>query len=287
MPDPGRFVEVADLVFVARYRQWDVSVGLVVGRTDAVIVDTRASRTQGGDLLEDIRRLGLGVEVTQVVNTHVHFDHTFGNVAFQDATVHAHDNVAAGLVSASAGIKELIRGDLQDAPEYGYTVADLREVLTTQVRGPDRTFADTATLDLGGRSVELVYAGRGHTDGDIAIRVSDAQVVFIGDLVEESAPPSFGDDSWPLDWPETLLRLTVDVSAEAVVVPGHGRRVDGTFVRRQCAEIDTVAALIRERHAGGMALADALREPDSRLPYPLEHLESAFARGYAELDHVG
>src|SRR3954449_3624139 len=81
------FVEVADRVFVARYPQWDVNVGLVLGRDGAVGVGTRASDVQGSQVLDDVRRLGGDITVQHVVNTHVHFDHTFGNHAF------AHDNV--------------------------------------------------------------------------------------------------------------------------------------------------------------------------------------------------
>lgn len=276
------FIEIADRVFLARYRQWDVGVGLVVGDDRALVVDTRASAGQGAEILGDVRRLGLGVAVTQVVNTHVHFDHTFGNTAFEGAMIHAHANVARNLPPASDRIKALIREDPQGAPEYGYTAQDLLDVLDTSLRPPDTTFATTQALDLGGRAVLLGYAGRGHTDGDIRIVVPDAAVAFLGDLVEESAPPSFGEDSWPLDWPETLGGHLRELD-DAVVVPGHGRPVDTGFVARQHDEITAVATVIRERCAAGLPLKEASREPDSRLPYPLKRLESAFARGYAQL----
>src|SRR6187549_970378 len=88
LPSVARgFVEVADRVFVARYPQWDVNVGLVLGRDGAVVIDTRASSLEGSAVLDDVRRLGRDLTVTHVVNTHVHFDHMFGNGAFADATV--------------------------------------------------------------------------------------------------------------------------------------------------------------------------------------------------------
>ena len=101
----GGFVEVADRVFVARYRQWDVNVGLVLGRHGAVVIDTRASDVQGAQVLEDIRRLGRDVVVRHVVSTHVHFDHTFGNAAFETAIVHAHDNVGRTTHTAAEHIE--------------------------------------------------------------------------------------------------------------------------------------------------------------------------------------
>jgi glyoxylase-like metal-dependent hydrolase (beta-lactamase superfamily II) len=276
------FVEVADRVFVARYPQWDVNVGLVLGRDGAVVIDTRASDVQGRHALDDVRRLGRDITVTHVVNTHVHFDHTFGNAAFETATVHAHDNVGRTLEAHAERIKALLRADPGPAPEFGYTAQDAADVLGTLVRGPDRTFGSHATIDLGDRCVTMTYAGRGHTDGDVAVVVPDTDAVFLGDLVEESAHPSFGGDCWPFDWADTLTSHLYQTSARTVVIPGHGRPVDAAFVEAQRDDIATVASVIRARRLAGQPLEAALREPDERLPYPLEHLESAMRRGWEQ-----
>ncbi len=277
------FHEVADRVFVARYPQWDVNVGLVLGRDGAVVVDTRASCLQGFAVLDDIRRLGSDIEVRHVVNTHVHFDHTFGNTAFTAATVHAHANVARAVDADADRIKALFRADPGDGPEAGYTSRDVVEVLATEVRPPDRSFELSATIDLGDRAVTMSWAGRGHTDGDIGVHIPDADAMFLGDLIEESATPSFGGDSWPLDWPDTLTEHLGWLGPTSVVVPGHGKPVDAEFVRRQRDEIAMVDRVIRERQGAGWSLEAALSEPDERLPYDLERLDSAFRRGWEQL----
>jgi glyoxylase-like metal-dependent hydrolase (beta-lactamase superfamily II) len=277
------FLEVADRVFVARYPQWDVNVGLVLGRDGAIVIDTRSSTVQGSEVLDDLRRLGRDITVSHVVNTHVHFDHTFGNAAFDMATVHAHDNVGRTYVDDAERIKGLFRADPGDGPEMGYTAKDAADVMATQVRGPDCTFGTSATIDLGDRVVTMAYAGRGHTDGDVAVFVPDTDAMFLGDLIEESAPPSFGGDCWPLEWADTLTTHLVWVAERTVVLPGHGKPVDGTFVARQRDEIDAVARVIRERQAAGAGLEEALAEPDARLPYPLDWLRQAFSRGFEQL----
>ena len=284
MPAATGFLELASGVFLARYPQWDVGVGLVVGSVAALVVDTRAATAQGGEVLEHVGRMGLGVDVTTVVNTHVHFDHTFGNRAFERATVIAHERVAATFVADAERLKRLVRDDLAEAPEYGYTVQDLQDLLDTEPRGPDVTIEERYTVDLGDRVVELAFAGRGHTDGDIRIAVPDAGVVFLGDLVEESAPPSLGADSWPLDWAPTLDRHLGAVGPDVLVVPGHGRPVDTAFVWHQREDLAAVAAVIRDRHAAGIPLQQARQEPDGRLPYPMDRLADAFNRGYAQAD---
>ncbi len=206
--------------------------------------------------------------MTHVVNTHVHFDHTFGNAAFEGATIHAHDNVGRTIEADTARIKAVFRADPGDGPELGYTAADVEEVLATTVRGPDRTFGSSASIDLGDRCVTMTYAGRGHTDGDIAVLVPDTSALFLGDLVEESAHPSFGGDCWPLDWADTLTSHLVWADEATVVVPGHGRPVDAGFVERQRDDIAAVGAVIRERRTAGLTVEQALAEPDPRLRLP-------------------
>ena len=283
MRGAGRFVEIGNRVLFARYPQWDVSVGLVLGSERALVVDTRGSEAQGREAVEDVARLALPVPVTVVVNTHVHYDHTFGNRAFDSATIHAHERVGQTFDADAERLKDRFRADPEPGPDASYSAEDVRDLLDTVPRGPDVTFATTASVDLGDRVVHLAHAGRGHTDGDIRIWVPDAGVVFLGDLIEESADPSLGSDSWPLDWAATLDRHLSAVPPDAVVVPSHGTLVDSAFVARQRDEMAALAEVIRERHAGGVPLAAAQAEPDVRLPYPLPWLADAFARGYAQL----
>lgn len=277
------FREVGDQVFVARYPQWDVNVGLVLGAERALVVDTRAGAAQGRGILADARGLLRGRPVQHVVNTHVHFDHTFGNVVFRTAVIHAHQRVVDDFAEEAEQIRARMRADPQGAPELGYTAADIADALTTELRAPDVAVTGPARLDLGGRTVELRHLGLGHTDGDLVVSVPDADVVFAGDLVEQSGPPSYGADSWPLSWPDTLTALTGRLGPATTVVPGHGRPVDRTFVHTQLAEVDAVATLIRHWHGQGRTAEAAAETDDPRLPYPAAALREAFRRGWWQL----
>ena len=109
------------------------------------------------------------------------------------------------------------------------------------------------------------------------VRVPDADALLAGDLVEESAPPYFGDDSWPMDWPLSLdivLGLTTPAS---VVVPGHGAPVDRDFVETQRNEIGIVAETIRDLAGRGVPVDQALDAGE--WPWPSERLGAAVAPG--------
>ena len=273
------FVEVADRVWVARYEWFDVNVTLVGGERGLLMVDTHASEQAARAVVGDVRRLGAG-EVVVVVNTHEHFDHTFGNIVLReeygDLPIHAHEQAAERTVSAGERIKELYVGS-------GDPHTD--EVRATRILPADHTLSSARSLDLGDRLVELVHPGRGHTGGDVVVRVPEADVVLAGDLVEESAMrdgvPGLGADSYPLDWPATLDLVLELVGPSTVVVPGHGAPVGRTFVHEQRTALGVVAETIRDLAARGVPVEEALTSAE--WPYPRELLTDAVRRGYEQL----
>jgi glyoxylase-like metal-dependent hydrolase (beta-lactamase superfamily II) len=270
------FDEVADRVWVARHEWFDVNVTAVGSDRGLVVVDTHASTAAARAVIADLRRLDAG-EVVAVVNTHAHFDHTFGNAAFREAygtvPVHAHEAAAAETVTAGERIKSSYAGDPDDPHRD--------EVLATEVVPADHTFSSVRALDLGDRAVELLHPGRGHTAGDLVVRVPDVDVLLAGDLVEESAPPSYGDDSWPLEWPLALDMVLNLTTASSVVVPGHGAPVDRGFVEDQRDAVGVVAETIRDLAGRGVPAAQALDAAE--WPFERARLADAVRRGYEHL----
>jgi hypothetical protein len=107
-------------------------------------------------------------------------------------------------------------------------------------------------------------------------------VLLGGDLIEESAHPWIGLDSWPLEWPASLDGLVGLASAASVVVPGHGVPVDRDFVVAQRAEIAAIADTVRRLADQGVPEADAVAEGE----WPWEaddRIANAVRRGYEQL----
>jgi glyoxylase-like metal-dependent hydrolase (beta-lactamase superfamily II) len=253
--------EVGERVFRRRYPALDLNVGAVLGDEEVLVIDTRSWRAEAEELLGELRAL-TSLPCRQVLNTHAHFDHCFGNAAFRPATVWGHWRCAEELLVHG---EEQRRNVMERFPEAAADLAALELV------PPDRLVAGHATVDLGGRRVQLEHLGRGHTDNDLVAVVPDAGVTFAGDLVEEGAPPSFGD-AWPLEWPATLERLLDEVTP--VVVPGHGDVAGPELVREQAAEQRALADLCRRVLAGELAPGEAPR----RGPYPAETVRTALER---------
>lgn len=274
------FAEVSDRVWVARYPWFDVNVGLVAGEAGLLVIDTNATTALGQDVLAAVRRISTA-PIVAAVNTHVHFDHTFGNAVFAAEGVEliSHEAAAAELVPHAAAI----RGAAVDDPDPRAAA-----LLTIDLVVPGRTFSSALAIDLGDRVIELIHPGRGHTNGDIVARVPDADVIFAGDLVEESAErsavPGYGKDCFPMDWPSSLDLVLGLTGAETRIVPGHGSPVDQDFVYEQRAALGVVAETIRDLVTRGVPIEDALDAAE--WPYPREELADAVRRGYEQLPYV-
>lgn len=231
-----RWREIGDRVFVRRHNTLDLNAGLILGDDRCLVVDTRSSEREARELLRAVRSITHLPYVVAV--THAHFDHCYGNATFAaeqpGCEIWAHERCRDELARSGAGQRASLAGWLRDSGEL--SLAD--EVQSVTIQPPNRTFTDDATIDLGGRRIGLHHPGRGHTDHDIVVEVTDADITFVGDLVEQGAPPSF-DDAYPLEWPATLDHLTDRLGS--IVVPGHGDVVDPDFVARQRVDIAEVA----------------------------------------------
>lgn len=278
-PDTG-LVELRPGCWGWRTAFADLTLGVVTGRDGAVVVDTGPTEAHATAFADAIEARGLG-PVVAVVNTHVHWDHVLGNAVFADrwpdAVVLAQENAAAATI---AHVEEFRRTLAEPGSPYAAS-EHLDGLRTARVRPATDMLSSARVLDLGDRYVEVIHPGPAHTDGDVVVHVPDAALAFVGDLVEESAPPSYGEDSFPLTW-HTALDLVVQMLPEhAVVVPGHGAPVGRAFVEEQRGGIGVVATTISDLAGRGISPGDALGA--STWPFPVEALEHAVRRGYAHL----
>ena len=279
--------EVGDGCFRRRYQSFDLNIGVVRGSDALLVVDTRADLRQADKLLDDLRAFGRPVR--WVVNSHWHFDHVFGNQRFverargetrhgvdvsADLQLWGHADVPAMLLDNEDELRASLRSRYGDAAGDEYDRVSLTP--------PDHLVTDRVVLDLGDRGVELSHLGRGHTGNDLVVSVPDVDIVFAGDLLEESGPPAYGDDSFPLHWPATADALVG--TGATTFVPGHGDVMSASSAAQQAQAMTNVAALIRELHAAGVPAADALAEAGDRWPFPVDALAVAVQRGYESLD---
>lgn len=92
---------------------------------------------------------------------------------------------------------------------------------------PQMTFNGKMTIYLGGKTVELLSFGPGHTNGDILVYFPEEKVIHVGDLLYTNGwiPRLDGDAGASVDnWLSIFHRVAaMDVDK---IIPGHGEVVE-------------------------------------------------------------
>jgi glyoxylase-like metal-dependent hydrolase (beta-lactamase superfamily II) len=219
--------QLSDSVHRCRLPFLDVTVGLVQGRSAALLVDTGTTLVEAQAIDADVQQIAER-RVTHVVLTHKHFDHVLGSGVFAEAQIYCAPKVLDYLKTATDQLRD-------DALRYGADVEEVDRAIAA-LRPPQHA-TDSAVVDLGNCQVTVTHLGRGHTTSDLVVVVpgdgSGRVVVFSGDLIEESGDPAIDRDSDVAAWPATLDCLLAVGGPDAIYVPGHGSVVDAEFVRRQ------------------------------------------------------
>lgn len=151
---------------------------------------------------------GLGATpVKYVVNTHWHGDHTGGNEHFgkTGATIFAHDDVRVRMADPS------LSGRGGDPAS--------REAL------PVVTYAQGVKLHLNDDTLNVMFLGGGHTDGDSVVFWEKANVVHMGDLYFKIPGFPFIDvrsGGSVYNAMASLDLVIAMIDSETKVIPGHG-----------------------------------------------------------------
>jgi glyoxylase-like metal-dependent hydrolase (beta-lactamase superfamily II) len=195
-----------------------------------LLYDTGSTLREGAELRAQAQALLEGRRVTHIALSHPHFDHVLGTAAFAGAEVYG----AVGMDTLLRRERDALRAS---AIRHGVAAEEAAEA-ADMVVAPQHAVCGEWTLDLGGRQVLLANVGPGHTGHDLAVLVpGEREVVFCGDLVEESGEPQAGRDAVGTQWPAALDTLLALGGEDALYVPGHGAVVDAAFVRAQRDEL--------------------------------------------------
>jgi glyoxylase-like metal-dependent hydrolase (beta-lactamase superfamily II) len=149
------------------------------------------------------------VPIKYLVNTHWHWDHTDGNEWIHDlgATIIAHQNVLKRLSSTTR------------VEEWNHTF----EPWPSGGR-PTVVFTGEKILKFDRETIVLKNYGPGHTDGDVSVYFSKADVLALGDIFWNGYYPFIdngvgGGIDGMIHWVNVSLAGVTD---KTIIIPGHG-----------------------------------------------------------------
>jgi glyoxylase-like metal-dependent hydrolase (beta-lactamase superfamily II) len=186
---------LADGVY-AYTAQGDPNVGCIVGSDSILAIEARATPLMAQRWIDVIRREVSDLPFGDLVLTHYHAVRVLGAAAFDARRIVAHANTKRLIEERGMEDWASEAGRMPRLFEGAETIPGLTH--------PTDVFEDALTLDLGNRTVELRYLGRGHTSGDLVVWLPDERICFAGDLVEAQAAPYMGDAHIG-DWSTTTL----------------------------------------------------------------------------------
>ena len=241
----------------------DPNVGCIVGSESILAIEARATPYMAQLWIEVVRTIS-DKPFGDLVLTHYHAVRTLGASAFSASRILAHTNTAEWIEE---------RGLADWASEQGrmprlFAGAETIPGLTR----PTDTFDDSVTLNLGNRTVELRYLGRGHTAGDIVVWLPEERICFAGDLVEAQAAPYMGD-AHIADWRGKTLDLVAQLRPEQLV-GGRGPVVRGADITQAVEDTRAFLSTTLDR-------TRAVRDDNGTLKEAFDTIHAELAPRYA------
>lgn len=235
------------------------NAGLVAGDGGSLLVDTLFDLTLTAEMLEEMSSITATRPIGTLVNTHANGDHCFGNQLVEGAEVITSEASAAEMENLPpALLAAMLAGDFGDTTNaylqeaFGpFTFTDI------ETPRPTRTFSGELTVEVAGRTAELIEVGPAHTAGDVLVYLPDDRVIFTGDILFIHGTPIVWNG--PIqNWLNACQKI-IDLDCRAIV-PGHGPLTDAAGVRAVADYLSYVKAEASVRHEAGMRAEDAARD---------------------------
>lgn len=209
--------KVTENIYVIEHEEAANNV-IIIGKKGVILVDTSLFPEKAKSIAKFVREL-TSKNISLVLNTHYHPDHTFGNAAF-DCPIVAH----------SITREKMENFDISYFDELGIEYFKLRY--------PDVLFDDIFEYE-DGLKIRFIH-GPGHTPDSSYVYIPSENVLVAGDTVVNNIHPEIVKDSNLTTWAKTLDKLP----QVKYVIPGHGEMSDFKSVTKMREYIEKLRKLI-------------------------------------------
>ncbi len=252
--------------------------GFLAGKDSALLIEGFISPA-GAAFQLDALRMVTQVPIKAALETHYHYDHSFGN-SFYGANgipLWAHPDVAGRIMKSY--------GAMQGAPKstiLGALERAVKEAKTEAAKAHRESGLQTATnlynlanagvlalpnhpidlsslplkLDLGGLTA-IIEHFPGHSGTDMIVRVPEQNVVYTGDLLFNAFfPVTFDEQASVAGWRQTL-KTFASWDRDTIFVPGHGQVCSQQEIALFRSAFDDIEEQAQKLHKAGVAAAEA------------------------------
>jgi glyoxylase-like metal-dependent hydrolase (beta-lactamase superfamily II) len=256
---------------------------IIIGDHDVFLVDAGATAAAGRALLEDMKLI-TDKAVRWVVNTHFHWDHTNANSIFDpEVQIIGHEYVRHAIADLDIIHRKPFKTALANMPiqvdalkkqiadekdsakraplekQLAAKQADWEEFKMLKPTPPTMTYSSKMTLFQGQREIQLLFLGRGHTQGDTIVYLPKERIVCSGDMMETQ--PAYMGDAMFDEWIKTLDALKeLDFVTD---LPGHGVPFhDKSLITAYQSYLRDFMAKVTELRKQGLTAEEAAQKVD-------------------------
>ena len=251
------------------------NIGFIIGDKCIAVIDTGGSYIVGQQLLLSIREIST-LPVCYVINTHVHFDHILGNLAFlnEKAQFVGHKQLANAVEQNRDFFLNQFQNELGPSPSK------------ESIIGPDILVDKTMELDLGNRLIRLTAYQTAHSTTDLTVLDLNTKTMWAGDLIFRERIPAL--DGKLKGWLAVLdLLQNQEIN---LAIPGHGTS-SHHWPQAYAAEIFYLSMLLNETRKAiseGQFLEEALNSigKDEKQEWLLheQHHSRNISKAFIELE---
>src|SRR5436190_11635699 len=203
LEDFPRTVKVADNIYTyedfhAGDEKFTTTSMFVVTDAAVLVADGQGDPAATKGLVDAVARV-TPRPIAYVVIGSDHGDHTGGNAAFP------------------AGVRYLVHPASKAVLDR--QAAGARGVPGWKLPASAELVDDRKTLTLGGEEIQILFLGRAHTGGDLAVYLPRRQVLFLSEIFLNRVFPAMRS-AYPSDWLRTLTRA--EQMPVTTCIPGHG-----------------------------------------------------------------
>jgi glyoxylase-like metal-dependent hydrolase (beta-lactamase superfamily II) len=224
-----------------------VNAAIQVGEDGVLVVDAM-TEPLADKMIAEIKKIAGDKPIRWIVNTHVHADHTGGNLKVAEAG----ESIIAGNFAGQAGGATAANYAQIVAHENVLNrMADAQPPIPTMAQPSETFFVTEFEMYFNGEAVQLIHVPNAHSDGDVMVFFRKSDVLVAGDLYLNTTFPVINlQQGGTINGVVTALNRMIHITvpkekqeAGTYVIPGHGRIGD----EADLVEYRDMTTIIRDR----------------------------------------
>ena len=229
------------------------SGGFIVGDKGVLIIDTMLNERLNAQVQKMVAEKS-GKPIIYAVNTSFHGDHSYGNMYLPDSTRIIQHRVTKEYIDQhfKADTEFMIQNFGQGRGIEEIVPVDA-DILVASGGG--------ISVDLGGKSVDIIDFGFAQTGGDLFVWEPQSKVLWTGNpiiTVKPSLPWLL--DGHLLETLASLKKVYAFLPADSVIVPGHGTPMQREDIRWHIDYLETVKREVQAAIDDGLSLEQTVEK---------------------------